>query len=147
MKLQQLRQIIREEIEGMINNPSGGGFSESRNGKKFTLESGDEIATIEFVSGGWYAKLEKGGKLMYEEKRGGYHIQPELVVDESTLSKPKKDYRKGEMAYVYGSGLAEEWEEMPGFETLAALYNYELDDNEQVRDIAKFPVWRELKQY
>ena len=116
MKLQQLRQIIREEIEGMMNNPSGGGFSESRNGKKFTLESGDEIATIEYddFTRGWYAKLEKGGKLMYEEVRGGYRIRNE----------------NGKISFEYGSGLAEEWEEMPGFETLAALYNYEHDDNE-----------------
>jgi len=126
MKLQQLRQIIREEIEGMINNPSGGGFSESRNGKKFTLESGDEIATIEYddLTRDWYAKLEKGGELMYEEVRGGYRIRNE----------------NGKISFEYGSGLAEEWEEMPGFETLAKLYD-------MVKDKVKFPSWRELKQY
>jgi len=126
MKISQLRQIIREEIEGMMNNPSGGEFSEERGGKKFTLKSGDEIATIEYdnLTRDWYAKLEKGGELMYEEVRGGYRIRNE----------------DGKMSFEYGSGLAEEWEEMSGFETLADLYD-------MVKDKVKFPSWRELKQY
>lgn len=126
MKISQLRQIIREEIEGMMNNPSGGEFSEERGGKKFTLKSGDEIATIEYdnLTRDWYAKLEKGGELMYEEVRGGYRIRNE----------------DGKMSFKYGSGLAEEWEEMSGFETLADLYD-------MVKDKVKFPAWRELKQY
>ena len=126
MKISQLRQIIREEIEGMINNPSGDGFSEERGGKKFTLKSGDEIATIKYddLTRDWYAELEKGGKLIYNEFRGGYRFRNE----------------DGEIDFEYGNIPAEKWKGMPGFETLADLYD-------MVKDKVKFPTWRKIKQY
>ena len=126
MKISQLRQIIREEIEGMMNNPSGGGFSEEQGGKKFTLKSGDEIATIKYddLTRDWYAELKKGGELMYGEFRGGYRFRNE----------------DGKIDFEYGNIPAEEWKEMPGFETLADLYD-------MVKDKVKFPTWRKIKQY
>jgi len=115
MKISQLRQIIREEIEGMMNNPSGGEFSEERGGKKFTLKSGDEIATIKYddLTRDWYAELEVNGELIYNEVRQGYYLRNK---------------------WGWGRIPAEKWRKMPGFETLADLYD-------MVKNKVDFTTW------
>jgi len=124
MKISQLRQIIREEIEGMMNNTSGNGFSEEQGGKKFTLKSGDEIATIEYsnLTKEWYASLKKGGKTIYSEFRAGYY---------------RADADGNKLKSYDGNIPAEKWKDMPEFKTLATLY-------EKVKDKVKFTKWGRL---
>jgi putative IMPACT (imprinted ancient) family translation regulator len=129
MKIQQLRQILREEIKpgknikkSLIENIIQSiidkelyeavikQYTESNIKKepgKYTLKKGNEVATFTYskLTKEWYGKLTRGGKSIYEEFRQGYDFVDNLGV---------KVRKQGSLPY-------EKWKEM-GLGLLGELY-------------------------
>jgi hypothetical protein len=115
MKKSELKQLIKEEVKSVMKLTESGVKWDPKE-YKYTLTKGNETAIIQFskLTYDWYANLEKDGKTVYEEFRGGYR-----AIDAN-----------GNPKTYDGSISPNKWKEK-GFTLLADLYNKVKKDIEE----------------